>query len=91
LPSFSQEQNAVDPQVSQQIETLNRAYDEAFNQNDAEAISDLFTADAVETAPDDASAGLQAIEDRYKSCLNFIRTTIRQRSASAWQVAVKAM
>ena len=66
LPSLGQEQSALDAQVRQQIEALNRAYDEAFNQNDAEAISDLFAADAVETGPEEAAAGQQAIEDRYK-------------------------
>jgi len=52
--------------VRQQIEALNRKYDEAFNQNDAEAVADLFTADAVEAGPEEAASGKQEIEDRYK-------------------------
>ena len=39
----AQEKNTVDPQVRQQIEVLNQKFDEAFNQNDAEAVADLFT------------------------------------------------
>ena len=63
----AQEQNTVDPQVRQQIEALNQKFDEAFNQNDAEAVADLFTAGAVEAGPDEAAAsGQQEIEDRYK-------------------------
>ena len=34
----AQEKNTVDPQVRQQIEALNQKFDEAFNQNDAEAL-----------------------------------------------------
>ena len=63
----AQEQNTVDPQVRQQIEALNQKFDEAFNQNDAEAVADLFTAGAIEAGPDEAAAsGQQEIEDRYK-------------------------
>jgi hypothetical protein len=51
----AQEQNTVDPQVRQQIEALNQKFDEAFNQNDAEAVADLFTAGAIEAGPDEAA------------------------------------
>jgi hypothetical protein len=51
-PTRAQEKNAVDPQVRQEVEALNLKYDEAFNQNDAEAVAALFTADAVETGPE---------------------------------------
>ncbi len=65
-PTRAQEKNAVDPQVRQEVEALNLKYDEAFNQNDAEAVAALFTADAVETGPEEAASGQQEIEDRYK-------------------------
>ena len=65
--SQTQEKNAVNPQVRKQIEELNLKYDEAFNQNDAEGVASLFTADAVETGPEEASSGQQEIEDRYKT------------------------
>ena len=48
----AQEKNTVDPQVRQQMEALNQKFDEAFNQNDAEAVADLFTAGAIEAGPD---------------------------------------
>ena len=71
----AQEKNTVDPQVRQQIEALNQKFDEAFNQNDAEAVADLFTADAIEAGPDEAAAsGQQEIEDRTKFCSNLIPT-----------------
>jgi uncharacterized protein (TIGR02246 family) len=66
VPARAQGKNAVDPQVRKQIAELNLKYDEAFNQNDAEAVSTLFTADAVETGPEEATSGQQEIEDRYK-------------------------
>ena len=62
----AQEKNAVDPQVRKQIEELNLTYDGAFNHNDAEAVASLFTADAVESGPEEAASGQQEIEDWYK-------------------------
>ena len=65
-PARAQERNTIDPQVSQEVEALNLKYDEAFNRNDAEAVATLFTADAVETGPEEVASGQQEIEDRYK-------------------------
>jgi ketosteroid isomerase-like protein len=48
LPTFAQEQNTIDPEVRQQIETAFRKYTEAFNQHDAAAMGDRYTLDAVE-------------------------------------------
>ena len=47
-------------------QTIHLKYDEAFNQNDAEAVVDLFTADAFESGPEEAVSGQQEIEDRCK-------------------------
>jgi ketosteroid isomerase-like protein len=63
---FAPKRNAVDLQVRKEIEELNLTYDEAFNQNDAEAVATLFTADAVESGPEEAVSGQQEIEDKYK-------------------------
>ena len=52
--------------MRKQIEELTLKYDEAFNQNDAEGVATLFTADAVETGPEELASGQQEIEDRYK-------------------------
>ena len=66
VPALAQEKNTVDLEVGEQIEALIRKYDEAFNQNDAEAVADFFTADAVEAGPEEVASGKQEIEDRYK-------------------------
>ena len=60
--AHAQEKGMVDPRVREQIEALNVKYDEAFNQNDAEAVAALFTADALETGPEEAALGQQEIE-----------------------------
>jgi hypothetical protein len=65
VPILAQEKNAVDPQVRQQIEELNVKYDEAFNKNDAEGITTLFTVDAVEMRPEGPASGQPDIEERY--------------------------
>jgi uncharacterized protein (TIGR02246 family) len=64
--AHAQEKGTVASQVREQIEALNVKYDEAFNQNDAEAVAALFTADALEARPEEAASGQQEIEDRYK-------------------------
>jgi uncharacterized protein (TIGR02246 family) len=64
--AHAQEKGMVDPRVREQIEALNVKYDEAFNQNEAEAVAALFMVDAIETGPEEAASGQQEIEDRYK-------------------------
>jgi ketosteroid isomerase-like protein len=44
----AQEQNAVDPEVRQQIEAALTNFDEAFNKHDVPATAALYTQDAVE-------------------------------------------
>jgi hypothetical protein len=53
VPAPSQENKTVDPQVRKQIEELNVKYDKAFNENDAAAITALFTWNGVETGPEE--------------------------------------
>jgi hypothetical protein len=48
MPSFAQEQNAVDPEVRQQIGAAMARFDETWNSNDAAATVALFTQDAIE-------------------------------------------
>lgn len=48
VPSSSQEQNKVDPEVRQEIETSLNNFGEAHNKHDAAALAALFTQDAVE-------------------------------------------
>src|SRR5271166_2719954 len=47
VPIFAQEQNAVNPEVRQQIEALFVKGDEAYNRHDAAALAAEFTEDAV--------------------------------------------
>jgi uncharacterized protein (TIGR02246 family) len=69
FPTLAQEQNAVDPEVRQQIEAAVTKYEDAFNQNDATAIAALYTADAAEVFEKEAAGGSacgrEAIEQRY--------------------------
>ena len=48
LPTFSQDQNTVDPEVRQQIEAVHTKFVEAQNKGDAAALAALFTQDAVQ-------------------------------------------
>ncbi len=48
VPNSAQEQNTVDPEVRQEIETSLRNFGEAHNKHDAAALTALFTLDAVE-------------------------------------------
>ena len=48
LPTFAEQKDAVaDPQITQKILAIGKAYDEGKNNNDAAAIAALFTQDAV--------------------------------------------
>jgi hypothetical protein len=68
-PVPAQEQNAVDPEVRQQIETVMMKFDEAFTKGDATAIAALFTQDAIEAfgweKSLNAAFGRRAVERRY--------------------------
>jgi hypothetical protein len=46
VPTFAQQQSAVDPEVRQQIEALVKG-DEAYNKHDAAALAAGYTEDAV--------------------------------------------
>jgi uncharacterized protein (TIGR02246 family) len=68
FPTLAQEQNAVDPEVRQQIEAALTKFDEAFNKHDATAIATLFTLDAVlvlDWGEGGTFCGQQAIEKHY--------------------------
>jgi uncharacterized protein (TIGR02246 family) len=68
LPTYAQEQKAVDPEVRQQIEAAVMKFNEAYNKQDATAIADLFTQDAVQMldwGEGGTFSGQQAIEKHY--------------------------
>jgi hypothetical protein len=70
LPGLAQEQNAVDPELRQQIEAITKRREEAYNKHDAAAWSAFYTQDAIDVwtwEPDGAAVGLPAIVKRYEA------------------------
>jgi ketosteroid isomerase-like protein len=69
LPTFSQDQNTVDPEVRQQIEAALKMREEAINKSAAAAVAALYTRDAASIRSWESEGGLvsgqQAIEKRY--------------------------
>jgi uncharacterized protein (TIGR02246 family) len=67
LPTFAQEQSAVDPETRQEIEAVSKQYTEAYNKHDAAAIAALFTPDAVRIGdiPANLVVGREAIEKDF--------------------------
>jgi uncharacterized protein (TIGR02246 family) len=65
LPTFAQEKDTVDPQTTQKILAIGKAYEEGENNNDAAAIAALFTEDAVFMTDRGPVNGRQAIEKWY--------------------------
>ena len=70
FPTFAQEQNAVDPEVRQQIEAALTSFDDAFNKQDAAALAALFTLDATQVnaagVGDALRSGQEAIKKWYE-------------------------
>jgi uncharacterized protein (TIGR02246 family) len=67
VPSIAQDQNAVDPEVRQQIEAVIVKFDEAFNRHDAATIAAIYTKDAVEmNSTSGVLSGRQAIGEKYR-------------------------
>ena len=67
VPTFAQQQSAVDPEVRQQIEALLVKGDEAYNKHDAAALAAGYTEDAVFVGGGggpEPHYGRQAIEKR---------------------------
>jgi hypothetical protein len=48
VPALAQEQNTVDPEVRQEIETIFVKFQDAYNARDAEGIASTMTQEAVE-------------------------------------------
>jgi hypothetical protein len=46
LPAFAQQTSTPDPQITEKIRAISKAYDEAVSNNDAAAVAALFTEDA---------------------------------------------
>jgi len=65
VPAFAQQEDAADPQITQQLVAFSRKVDEAWNNNDAAALAALFTEDAVLVEDTGPVYGRKAIEQHY--------------------------
>ena len=65
LPAFAQQTTTPDPQITQKIRAISKAYDEAVSNNDAAAVAALFTEDAIFVSDRGLIHGRQAIEKWY--------------------------
>jgi len=64
-PTFAQEKESVDPQLRRVADALSKKFDEAYDKNDAAAVAELFTEDAVLITPQGPIYGREAIEKHY--------------------------
>jgi uncharacterized protein (TIGR02246 family) len=65
VPAFAQEKDTVNPQTTQKILAIGKAWDEAENNNDAAPIAALFTEDGVFVTDRGPVNGRQVIEKWY--------------------------
>ena len=65
VPIFSQQKDAADSQIRQQLDTLGQQYDEAFDNGDAAALAATFTGDAVLVNDTGPVYGREAIEKYF--------------------------
>ena len=62
LPTYAQQKDVADPQITQKILAIIEADEEAHNNHDAAALAEQFTRDAVFLTPDRPVIGRQAIQ-----------------------------
>jgi Domain of unknown function (DUF4440) len=62
LPTYAQQKDVADPQTTQKILALSKAFDEATNSNDPAAIAAFFTRDAIFVTTEGPIFGRQAIQ-----------------------------
>ena len=65
LPTYAQEKDVADPQTTQKILAIAKAYTEGMKNNDAAAVAALFTRDAVLVTIEGPIIGRQAIQKYY--------------------------
>src|SRR5215469_15521704 len=65
LPTFAQQTDTADPQQRQALLALAKKFEEAWNNNDAETLSALFTKDAVLIEESGPVYGREAIKKHY--------------------------
>jgi ketosteroid isomerase-like protein len=69
VPTFAQEQGAVDPKTRQEIEAVSMQFVEAYNKHDAAATAALYTQDAVRVkdwSGGDLPVGRESIEKGFE-------------------------
>ena len=66
VPAFAQEKDTVDPQTLQQLQAIDKKFDEAFNKNDAAAVAAFYTEGAVAVTPLGVFSGRQGIEKYFE-------------------------
>ena len=81
LPTFSQDQKAVDSEACQQIEALFMKFGEAFNKHDPSAIAALYTENAMRSESwwSEVGVGQQAIEKSYAAMLSSMPGEFRRQ------------
>ena len=62
LPAYAQQKDVADPQTTQKILAILKAFDETHMNNDAAAVAALFTRDAVHVGPEGPIIGRQALQ-----------------------------
>jgi uncharacterized protein (TIGR02246 family) len=65
-PDFAQQEDTADPQIAEEVRALAAKYDDAFNRDDADAVTTLYTEDAVFETPNGTFTGRENIEGLYR-------------------------
>ena len=65
LPTYAQQKDLADPQTTQKILAIGKAFDEAHSDNDAAVVAALYTRDAVLDTSEGPIIGRQAIHKYY--------------------------
>jgi hypothetical protein len=68
LPTYAQEKNVADPQTTQKLLALGKAFDEAHSDNDAAAVATLYTRDAVLVTIEGPIIGRQPFINTIQTC-----------------------
>jgi uncharacterized protein (TIGR02246 family) len=66
VPATAQQKDTADPQIAEEVRALAAKYDDAFNRNDAAAVTTLYTEDAVFETPNGTFTGQGDIEGLYR-------------------------